>query len=61
MLFRDLISLIRSPTPAAEARIGRAFPRRRQVHTNGRPMETAVVPPGTPTWGAQWKQAATII
>lgn len=27
-----------------------------QVQTNGRPIETAVVPPGTPAWGAKWKQ-----
>ena len=28
-----------------------------QVQTNGRPIETTPVPPGTPAWGAQWKQA----
>jgi len=28
-----------------------------QVQTNGRPIETTPVPPGTPTWGAKWKQA----
>jgi len=28
-----------------------------QVQTNGRPMETTPVPPGTPKWGAKWKQA----
>jgi gluconate 2-dehydrogenase alpha chain len=28
-----------------------------QVQTNGRPIETTPVPPGTPRWGAQWKQA----
>jgi gluconate 2-dehydrogenase alpha chain len=28
-----------------------------QVQTNGRPMETTAVPPGTPAWGHQWKQA----
>jgi len=28
-----------------------------QVQTNGRPMETTPVPPGTPKWGAEWKQA----
>jgi gluconate 2-dehydrogenase alpha chain len=28
------------------------------VMTNGRPLQTMVrVPPGTPTWGAQWKKA----
>ena len=27
------------------------------VQTNGRPIETTPVPPGTPKWGAQWKQA----
>ena len=26
-----------------------------QVQTNGRPIETTPVPPGTPKWGAQWK------
>ena len=25
--------------------------------TNGRPIQTRPVPPGTPRWGAQWKQA----
>jgi gluconate 2-dehydrogenase alpha chain len=28
-----------------------------QVQTNGRPMETTPLPPGTPAWGPQWKQA----
>ena len=29
-----------------------------QVQSNGRPIETAVqLPPGTPAWGAKWKQA----
>jgi gluconate 2-dehydrogenase alpha chain len=28
-----------------------------QVQTNGRPIESTPVPPGTPRWGAQWKQA----
>jgi len=28
-----------------------------QVQTNGRPIESTPVPPGTPSWGAQWKQA----
>ena len=28
-----------------------------QVQTNGRPIETAPVPPGTPRWGAEWKKA----
>jgi gluconate 2-dehydrogenase alpha chain len=28
-----------------------------QVQTNGRPIETTPVPPGTPGWGAKWKQA----
>ncbi len=28
-----------------------------QVQTNGRPIETTPVPPGTPTWGSKWKQA----
>jgi gluconate 2-dehydrogenase alpha chain len=29
-----------------------------QVQTNGRPLETmTALPPGTPTWGLQWKQA----
>jgi gluconate 2-dehydrogenase alpha chain len=28
-----------------------------QVQTNGRPIETSAVPPGTPAWGAKWKQA----
>ena len=28
-----------------------------QVQTNGRPIATTPVPPGTPRWGAQWKQA----
>jgi gluconate 2-dehydrogenase alpha chain len=27
------------------------------VQTNGRPIETALVPPGTPQWGAAWKKA----
>src|SRR5579872_715148 len=28
-----------------------------QVQTNGRPIQTTPVPPGTPTWGSKWKQA----
>ena len=28
-----------------------------QVQTNGRPIETTPVPPGTPNWGAKWKKA----
>jgi gluconate 2-dehydrogenase alpha chain len=28
-----------------------------QVQTNGRPIETTPVPPGTPAWGSQWKRA----
>jgi len=28
-----------------------------QVQTNGRPIEGAIVPPGAPRWGAQWKTA----
>jgi gluconate 2-dehydrogenase alpha chain len=28
-----------------------------QVQTNGRPLESMKVPPGTPAWGAKWKQA----
>ena len=28
-----------------------------QVQTNGRPIETTPVPPGTPTWGPAWKKA----
>ncbi len=28
-----------------------------QVQTNGRPIETTPVPPGTPSWGAKWKAA----
>jgi gluconate 2-dehydrogenase alpha chain len=28
-----------------------------QVRTNGRPLESMTVPPGTPAWGAKWKQA----
>jgi gluconate 2-dehydrogenase alpha chain len=28
-----------------------------QVQTNGRPIETTPVPPGTPRWGAKWKDA----
>jgi gluconate 2-dehydrogenase alpha chain len=28
-----------------------------QVQTNGRPIETTPVPPGTPSWGPKWKQA----
>jgi gluconate 2-dehydrogenase alpha chain len=28
-----------------------------QVQTNGRPIETIPVPPGTPRWGADWKRA----
>jgi gluconate 2-dehydrogenase alpha chain len=27
------------------------------VQTNGRPIETSPVPPGTPQWGAAWKKA----
>jgi gluconate 2-dehydrogenase alpha chain len=29
-----------------------------QVQTNGRPISTTPVPPGTPQWGAAWKAAA---
>src|ERR1700676_784533 len=29
-----------------------------QVQTNGRPIQSASVPPGTPKWGAAWKSAA---
>ena len=28
-----------------------------QVQTNGRPIESTAVPPGTPAWGSKWKQA----
>lgn len=28
-----------------------------QVQTNGRPIQTTPVPPGTPRWGAEWKSA----
>jgi gluconate 2-dehydrogenase alpha chain len=28
-----------------------------QTQTNGRPIESALVPPGTPTWGSAWKRA----
>ncbi len=28
-----------------------------QVRTNGRPLESMAVPPGTPAWGAKWKEA----
>jgi gluconate 2-dehydrogenase alpha chain len=28
-----------------------------QVQTNGRPIETTPLPPGTPAWGPKWKQA----
>src|SRR5258706_4120150 len=28
-----------------------------QVQTNGRPIQTTPVPPGTPKWGAAWKSA----
>ncbi|MBV9786114.1 MAG: GMC family oxidoreductase [Acidisphaera sp.] len=28
-----------------------------QVQSNGRPMETTPVPPGTPLWGPEWKRA----
>ena len=28
-----------------------------QVQTNGRPIQTNHVPPGTPNWGAKWKSA----
>jgi gluconate 2-dehydrogenase alpha chain len=27
-----------------------------QVQTNGRPLESMELPPGTPTWGSKWKQ-----
>ena len=27
-----------------------------QVQTNGRPLESMELPPGTPAWGAKWKQ-----
>jgi gluconate 2-dehydrogenase alpha chain len=27
------------------------------VQTNGRPIETTPIPPGTPRWGAKWKEA----
>ncbi len=29
-----------------------------QVQTGGRPIETTLVPPGTPKWGTAWKKAA---
>src|SRR6185437_14832408 len=29
-----------------------------QVQTGGRPIESTLVPPGTPKWGAAWKKAA---
>lgn len=29
------------------------------VQTNGRPIVGATVPPGTPSWGAEWKKAVT--
>ena len=28
-----------------------------EVQTNGRPIESTAVPPGTPAWGSKWKQA----
>jgi gluconate 2-dehydrogenase alpha chain len=28
-----------------------------QVQSNGRPIETTPLPPGTPAWGTKWKQA----
>src|SRR5271166_7187991 len=28
-----------------------------QAQTNGRPIQTTPVPPGTPRWGAGWKSA----
>jgi gluconate 2-dehydrogenase alpha chain len=28
-----------------------------QVQTGGRPIETTPVPPGTPSWGSEWKRA----
>jgi gluconate 2-dehydrogenase alpha chain len=28
-----------------------------QVQTGGRPIETTLVPPGTPSWGSEWKRA----
>jgi gluconate 2-dehydrogenase alpha chain len=28
-----------------------------QVQSNGRPIETTLVPPGTPSWGPKWKEA----
>ncbi|MGH6676522.1 MAG: GMC family oxidoreductase, partial [Xanthobacteraceae bacterium] len=28
-----------------------------EVQTNGRPIESTPVPPGTPAWGSKWKQA----
>ena len=28
-----------------------------QVQTGGRPIETTLVPPGTPKWGTAWKKA----
>jgi gluconate 2-dehydrogenase alpha chain len=28
-----------------------------QVQTNGRPIQSTLVPPGTPKWGAAWKSA----
>ena len=28
-----------------------------QVQSNGRPIQTAPIPPGTPKWGAKWKDA----
>ena len=28
-----------------------------QVRTNGRPLESMAVPPGTPAWGIKWKEA----
>ena len=27
------------------------------LQTGGRPILTTLVPPGTPSWGAQWKKA----
>ena len=30
-----------------------------QVQTNGRPIQTAPIPPGTPKWGAKWKDGGS--
>src|SRR5262245_50076059 len=27
-----------------------------QVQTSGRPIQNTLVPPGTPSWGAKWKE-----